>query len=283
MFNPVPGRDDMIAVIRGAVPDQNLALVKTVGGFPGNAEKGLATNPGQLTLIETQTGQVSGILAAARITTERTAMVSAIGAQQLASPEATVLACIGTRGVALQSVHYIARSMPLSEIRLHGRNRAVADAAAIDLALTYDIPVKASPDWESCLNGADIMIDGTALPGDKPFFPLHVIKPGALIIAYGAYSAMPAELMSRIDRLVMDRWVADGRGALGPLVQSGVVSEGRIDALIGDVIKGDTPARGTKEDAVFFNHRGVAACDIFLAQAYLNAAAEQGLGTAVSF
>ncbi len=283
VFNPTPGRDDLIAVIRGALPDQHLALVKTVGGFPDNADKGLPSNPGQLTLIETETGQVSGLVSAARITTERTAMVSAIGAQRLARPGAKVLACIGTRGVALQSIHYIARAMQLSEIRLHGRNSAVADGTAIDLARLYDIPVKACSNWESCLDGADIMIDGTALAGNTPLFPLDVIKQGALVIAYGAYSAMPSNLMSRIDRLVVDRWVEDGRGALGPHMQSGEVVAAQVDALIGDVVQSSASARDTDTDTVFFNHRGVAACDICLANAYLSAAQHRRLGTTVSF
>ncbi|MEM7506715.1 MAG: hypothetical protein AAF415_08205 [Pseudomonadota bacterium] len=281
VFNPVPGRDDLIAVIRGALPEAGLALVKTVGGFPGNAAKGLATNPGCLTLIETETGQVTGILPAATITTQRTAMVTAIGAQHLARDWARILGCIGTRGVAAQAVRYIARAMPLEEIRLHGRDAEQTAAAATAMAAELDQKVIPAPDWETCLAGADIMIDGAALPHDQVLFPPDAVKEGALIIAYGAYSTLHPDFMDQVDRLVMDRWVADERGALGPLATNSSVTEARIDAFIGDVIAGHTRPRRAETDRILFCHRGVAACDLALAGAYIRAASQRGLGTQV--
>lgn len=283
VFNPVPGRDDLIAVIRGALPDQKLALVKTVGGFPDNTQKGLATNPGCLTLIETETGQVTGLLPAARITTERTAMVTAIGAVRLARPGARVIGCIGTSGIAVQAVRYIARSMPLDEVRLHGRDATRTAQAANALAKEIGLPVIPAPDWESCLTGADILIDGAALPKDRALFPKDALSPGALLIMFGAYSSLPSDMMDHVDRLIMDRWVDDGRGALGPLMTSGAIVENTVDALIGDVIAGSAVGRRSESERVLFCHRGVAACDLTLAQAYVNAAKTGGLGTQVTF
>lgn len=283
VFNPVPGRDDLIAVIRGSLPDAGVALVKTVGGFSGNAAKGLATNPGCLTLIETETGQITGLLPAARITTERTAMVTAIGAARLARPGATVLGCIGTAGIGVQSLRYITRAIPLDEIRLHGRDAAITERAAAALAEELGVPVRATETWRACFEGADIMIDGTALPGDKALFPVEVMDPGALLICYGAYSSLPLSLTDRADRVVMDRWVPDGRGALGPHTTSGEMTEARLNAFIGDVISGAAPGRTNAEDRILFVHRGVAACDLALAQSYLSQAKAQGLGTSIAF
>ena len=283
VFNPVPGRDDLIAVIRGALPDQNLALVKTVGGFPGNAEKGLATNPGALTLIETETGQITGLLPAARITTERTAMVTAIGAIRLARPGASVLGCIGTAGIGVQAVRYTAQAMTLTEIRLHGRDPAQTEKAASALEAETGVRVSAAPDWGSCLSGADILIDGTALPRDTALLPPDALKPGAVLIVFGAYSSLPPQIMDHVDALVMDRWVADGRGALGPHMTAGVVQEGSLAAMIGDVITGSAKPRRTETDRILFCHRGVAACDLTLANAYLDAAKQASVGTSVAF
>ena len=99
-FHPKPDQNDMITVVRGALPVQDLALVKTVGGFPENASHGLATNPGCLMLIETQTGQITGLLPAATLTTQRTAMVTAIGACLLSHDGPKIVGCIGTEAVS---------------------------------------------------------------------------------------------------------------------------------------------------------------------------------------
>ncbi|MEM8786844.1 MAG: hypothetical protein AAGE76_01130 [Pseudomonadota bacterium] len=283
VFNPVPGRDDLIAVIKGSLPDAGLALVKTVGGFPGNADKGLATNPGCLTLIETETGQVSGLMPAARITTDRTAMVTAIGALRLARTGASVLGCIGTRGISVHAVRYISQSLPLSEVRLHGRDPDICAEAAGRLSTELGIAVRPTPDWATCFDGADILIDGAALPSDAALFPAEAIRPGAVMIAFGAYSAFPTDIMDHLDGFFMDRWVDDGRGALGPQTGAGTVSEDRVDAFIGDVIAGRHPGRGSDTDRLLFVHRGVAACDLALAQRYLEAAQTRGLGTQIPF
>lgn len=283
VFNPVPGRDDMIAVIKGALPDAGLALVKTVGGFQGNAAKGLATNPGCLTLIETETGQVTGLMPAARITTDRTAMVTAIGALRLARPGASVLGCIGTRGISVQAARYIAQSLPITEVRLHGRDPGICAEAAEHLSADLGVAVRPTPDWTTCLDGADILIDGAALPSDRVLFPPEVIRPGAVVIAFGAYSAFPTDIMDHLDGLIMDRWVDTGGGALGPQTNAGTVREDHVEMFIGDVIAGRHPGRTNDTDRLLFVHRGVAACDIALAQSYLEAAKARGLGTLIPF
>lgn len=283
LFGPVPGRDDLIAVVRGALPARRLAMVKSVGGFAGNAARNLPTNPGSLTLIETQTGSVTALIPAAPITTQRTAMVGTVGAALLARPGAGVVGCIGTAGIAVQTVRYIARQMPLTEIRLHGRDPDRTAAAAAALADELATPVIAARDRMACLGGADILIDGAALARDEPLFPAEAFGPGALVIVFGAYSALPPGFLRPSDVLVMDRWVDDGRGALGPLARAGTVSEARVDALIGDVIAGRRSPRRTPRDRIVFCHRGVAACDLTLAAAYLEAAARRGLGATVAF
>ncbi|MEM7547932.1 MAG: hypothetical protein AAF367_20595 [Pseudomonadota bacterium] len=283
IFKPTPGRDDLIAVIKGALRDEKLALVKTVGGFPGNDAMGLATNPGCLILMETETGQIVSLLPAAAITTQRTAMVTAIGAFHLARPDARVLASIGTRGVAAQAVRYIAGAFPLDEIRIHGRDAEAAARAAEALSRDLGVPVRTTSDWSSCLEGADIMIDGSALPGDAPLFPMEAVRPGTLVIAFGAYSAFPSDAADSFDRLVMDRWSADGRGALGPQTKAGRVTEDGLDALIGDVVSGRGRARTSGADRVLFVHRGVAACDLTLAQTYLAEAGARGIGAEIPF
>lgn len=282
-FRPVPGRDDMVSVVRGALPGSMLAMVKTVGGFAGNAARNLPTNPGCLMLIETETGQTRATLPAGPITTRRTAMVSAIGAARLARRGASVVGCIGTAGIAVEAVRLMARTMALTEVRLHGRDPARTRAAAAALADEIGVPVVAADDWLSCLAGADVMIDGAALSADAPLLPVEAIGSGALLIVFGAYSSLPARLFDHVDTLVMDRWSDDGAGALGPHIRSGAVTAESVDALIGDIIAGRAEGRASPAERIVFCHRGVAACDLALASAYLEAAERLGVGTKVPF
>ena len=241
------------------------------------------TNPGCLTLIETQTGQVTGLMPAAWITTHRTAMVSAIGAVALSRSDAQVVGCIGTAGIGVQAVRYIARNIALTEVRLHGRDPERTQIAAETLSAELGLRVVPVPDWTTCIDGADIVIDGTALPHDTALLPPEAVKPGAVVVVYGAYSSLQSSMMDHIESLVMDRWVADGRGGLGPLTSSGRLDEADVSAMIGDVLGGRANPRKTQEDRILFCHRGVAACDLTIANALLDAAKAHNIGTTINF
>jgi len=121
----------------------------------------------------------------------------------------------------VQAARCIARATRLREVRLHGRDRIVTDRAARALSEELGQSVVATPDWQSCLQEADIMIDSTDLPGDREMFPASAMRAGDVLIHFGAYSSLAADLHDHFDRPVMDRWVDDERGAPGPLTRAG--------------------------------------------------------------
>lgn len=280
-FNPNPERSDMITVVRGALPSQQLALVKTVGGFPQNASKGLATNPGSLMVVETQTGQVVGLLPAASLTTTRTAMVSAIGAKHLGNPGPLIVGCIGTSGIAVQSVRFVRQMMEIDEVRLHGRSQVRTERASAQLSEELGVRVRPAVDWSDCFDGADILIDGAAHAGDSAEFPVSEIKAGSLTIGYSAYSSFPLGSLATFDELYFDRWTNDGLGAVGPHMRSGEISADDVTGLVGNFV--DQPASlETRKARRLFVHRGIAACDLLLADLYLTEAKARGVGLQVN-
>lgn len=280
-FSPNPERSDMITVVRGALPLQDLALVKTVGGFPQNASQGLATNPGCLMVIETQTGRVVGLLPAASLTTTRTAMVSAIGAKNLGNPGPLVVGCIGTSGIAVQSVRFIRQMIEIDEVRLHGRSQARTKRASAQLSEELGVRVRPAVDWSDCFDGADILIDGAARPGDTQAFPVSVVKSDSLTIGYSAYSSFPLGSLEVFDELYFDRWTNDGQGAVGPHMRKGEISAGDVTGLVGNLV--DQPASlETRKARRLFVHRGIAACDLLLADLYLTEAKARGVGLQVN-
>lgn len=276
-FRPGPA-GALVSAIGGALPGEGLAAVKVVGTYPENAGLGLPPNPGLLVLLDSATGVPRALLDAARLTTLRTAAVTALGIRALARPGARVLGCIGSSGIAVEALRLAVPDLALDEIRLHGRNPVACATAAAALSEELGTAVLPAPDWRACLEGADVMIEGASLPEDRVLFPTDVIAPGATLVAYGAHSAFAPDLPAWIDRLVMDRWASDPAGALGPHVAAGTISSVSVDAFIGDVLAGRAEGRCAAEERIMFWHRGVAACDIALAGLLLEAAGQAGCG-----
>ena len=280
-FKPNLDRSDMITVVRGSLPLLDLALVKTVGGFPQNASKGLATNPGSLMVIETQTGQVVGLLPAATLTTQRTAMVSAIGAKHLGSNGPSVIGCIGTGGISVQAVRFISQMMEVREIRLHGRSKAHTEQVAVELSEELSVNVQPAIDWVDCFKDADILIDGAARSDDTEEFPVSAIRSGSLTIGYSAYSSFPLGSLKIFDELYFDRWTNDGLGAVGPHMRAAEIDAKDVTDLVGHVV-GQLAYSGSNTARRLFVHRGLAACDLLLAQLYLAEAKAKGIGVQIN-
>ncbi len=282
-YLPDPARSGLHSAIRGALPGDNLAVLKAVGTYPDNAARGLTTNPGILILFASDTGLPIALLDASWLTTLRTAAVTASGIRALARPDARVLACIGTRGIAVEAVRLVAGMLALQEVRIHGRDPQTCRASAASLSSDLGVAVRATASWHECLDGADIMIEGASLDRHRTLFPLETIVEGTTLAAFGAFSSFPDGLPARIDRLIMDRWVDGDSGALGPHVARGQISEGSVDGYIGDVLAGQIAGRRDAGERILFWHRGVAACDILLAEAMIDAARKNGLGQTVPF
>ena len=271
-FRPLPDRDSTLSFIRGADIGQQLAMIKTVGTYPSNPAIGLPSNPGMAMLCDARTGQVIALIDAAPLTTLRTAAVAAIGAELAARPDSRILGCIGTRGIALQAATMIAELFALTEIRLHARDLTRAEKAATHLRGVSSAAVTVCGDWDSCLTGADILIDGASLPSDQDLFPLNSLAPGVTLLAYGGYASAHAQAANRFDRVVMDRWADGTSGAFGPSVAAGLLSRSDVSAYLGDVLAGRSTARTAPEQCILVWQRGLAACDITLAQVMITRA-----------
>ena len=193
-------------VLRGFVGPMNLAGVKVVGDFVDNYKRGLPSEMALLNLFDPATGIPVAILDATAITEMRTGAVTALGARHLARKDAKVLANVGARGTSYWNVRLIAETFELDEIRVHSRRPESRDAFAQRLRRDLDMKVIVTDDWESCVRGADIVVEASRLPEPKPLLKTDWIKPGALVIPYGTMSAVELSLTSIMDKIVVDDW-----------------------------------------------------------------------------
>ena len=272
-------------VLRGVVPES--AGVKVVGDFVDNHELGLPSEMALLILMDPLTGVPQAIVDATAITEMRTGAVTALGASVLAGAGARVLGHIGARGTAYWNVRLLCTVLPsLEEIRVHSRRVESREAFAARLRADLGRPIEVVSDWESCVRGADVIVEASRLPAPEPLLRTDWIKPGALVIPYGTMSAVELSLTDRADKVVVDDWGQAGAGPLGALrahVDSGRLTAETLHAELGQIIAGLRPGRESASETIVFWHRGLSTTDIALGRALLRAAEERGFGTRLPY
>lgn len=274
-------------VLRGVVKPLGLAGVKVVGDFVGNFEQGLPSEMAVLNLFDPQTGMPKAILDATAITDMRTGAITALGAKHLARRDAKVLGHIGARGTAYWNVRLLDRLFNFDEIRVHSRRPESRDAFAARLSADLGKQVIVTTDWESCVRGADIVVEASRLPEPAPMLKTAWIKRGALVIPYGTMSAVELSLTDIMDKIVVDDWGQCRKGlpfgALRQHVDSDRLTEETLHAELGQIVAGLKPGRQSDTETNLFWHRGLSLSDIALGHALLTKAAKLGIGQELRF
>jgi alanine dehydrogenase len=269
-------------VLRGYVgAPVERAGVKIVGDFVDNWERGLPSEMAILYLADPRTGLPQAILDAAGITDMRTGAVTAIGARHLARRESKVLAHVGARGTAYWNVRLLAHLFDFEEIRVHSRRKESREAFAARLERDLGRPIVVTEDWESCVRGADIVVEASRLTKPTPMLKTSWIKKGALVVPYGTVSALELEIVDIMDKFVMDDWGQARAGRFGAFrahVDSGRISEKNLHAELGEIVAGRKPGRERDDETIVFWHRGMSLSDIALGHAMLEKARRLGIG-----
>jgi len=279
----VPGADihGHFNVLRGYVAPLALAGVKVVGDYVDNYQHGLPSEMGLLNLFDPTTGQPVAIVDAAGLTDMRTGAVTALGAKYLARKDSRVLAHIGARGTAYWNVRLLDHLFGFDEIRVHSRRPESRNRFAERLARDLRKPVIATDDWESCVNGADIVVEASRLVQPQPLLKTAWIKRGAFVVPYGTMSAVELSLTDIMDKMVVDDWGQCKAGPFGSLrahVEAGRLSERTLHAELGEIVAGSKRGRERDDETILLWHRGLSLSDIALGHAMLQKARAKGIG-----
>lgn len=274
-------------VLRGVVKPLGVAGVKVVGDFVDNYRRGLPSEMAVLNLFDPETGMPKAFIDATGITEMRTGAVTALGAKHLARRGSKILGHIGARGTAYWNVRLLDRLFDFDEIRVHSRRTDSRTAFAERLSRDLGKPVVATEDWESCVRGADIVVEASRLPEPAPLLKTGWIAKGALVVPYGTMSAVELSLTGIMDKMVVDDWDQCRKGlpfgALRQHVDSGLLSEDNLHAELGQIVAGLRPGRERDDETILFWHRGLSITDIALGQALLDKAARLGIGQTLRF
>jgi len=273
-------------VLRGYIAAGNTAGVKIVGDYHENYKHGLPSEFGLLNLFDGRTGQPRAVIDATGITEMRTGAVTAIGASYLAGSNPRVLGHIGARGTAYWNVRLLDHLFDFEEIRIHSRRPESRAAFAARLEADLGKPVVVTKDWQSCLQGADILVEASRLTQPEPLFKTGWIKPGALVIPYGTMSTVEDDITDIMDKIVVDDW---GQCLIGPFgclrrqVDSGRITRESIHGELGEICAGRIPARENDAETCLFWHRGLPTSDIALGIALLEKADKLGIGQTLPY
>jgi thiomorpholine-carboxylate dehydrogenase len=236
--------------------------VKIVSFYPANAERGLPTHMATIFLMDPETGTPLAILDGRLITEMRTAAVSAAATKLLASPQARVLAILGSGVQAHSHVEALRLVRDFTEVRVWGRTPAHAQRFADEIGgRQAHSPAEAVKD-------ADVVV--TATSAREPILQGAWLKPGAHVNAVGA----PRPDWRELDDEVMQHVLfVDSRQ--GALKESGdvILSGAQIYAEIGEALAGQVLPR--TEETTVFKSLGMAVEDITTAALVYRLASSQ--------
>lgn len=285
-IRPRAGVEGHFNVLRGWIGGEvDSAGTKVVGDFVDNYKDGRPSEYGLLTLFDPRMGAPKAIVDATGITEMRTGAVTALGAKYLAPSKPKVLGHIGARGTAYWNVRLLCHLFDFEEVRIHSRRPESREAFAAQLEADLGRKIIVTEDWQSCLEGADIMVEASRLNAPEPLFKTDWIKPGALVIPYGTMSAVELNLTDHMTKIVMDDW-GQAHGIFGALrahVDQGKLTEDTLYAELGEIAAGRKRGRERDDETILFWHRGLSLSDIALGHMMLEKAKSMGIGQRLRF
>jgi ornithine cyclodeaminase len=274
-------------VLRAYVGPLGTAGVKVVGDFVDNYRRGLPSELGLVTLYDPETGAPRAILDATPITDRRTGALTAVGAKHLARRDARVLAHIGARGTAFSNVTMLASLFEFDEIRVTSRRPESREAFGAELERALGRPVEVVDTPREAVEGADVVVEATRLVEPEPVLRTAWIGEGALVVPYGTVSAVELDLLSVMDKVVVDDWnqckPGNRLGALRPHVDAGLLTEQTLHGELADVVVGRRPGRERADERILFWHRGLGTCDVAVAALLYERAVEADVGTVLRY
>ena len=222
--------------------------IKIVTFYASNAERGIPTHMATIFLVDPETGAPLAVMDGTLITEMRTAAVSAAATKLLASPDAKVLAILGSGVQARSHMEALRLVKNFAEVRVWSRTPEHAERFA------KEIGAKAMPP-EDAVRDADVVV--TTTNSKTAVLKGSWLKPGCHVNAVGACRPDWREL----DDDAMGNVVyVDSREAA--MKESGdlILSGAKIYAELGEALTGKVPSRAN--ETTIFKSLGMAVEDI---------------------
>lgn len=255
--------------------------VKVINANPANPARGLPRASGLTLLFDPQTARPICIMEGARISCLRTAAVTAIAAELLATSRVERLALIGAGALARCHLQLLSRRLPeLREVRVYDLDPERAAALEVD---AHSVVICDSA--EQAIRGAELIVPLTTTT--TGYIRYEWLEPGALLVNVSLDDPFP-EVVLRADKLFVDDWglvAADHRRLLGRMLRAGSIcgpdgDGGRaVDGELGELLIETRPGRTQPDEIILVNPFGLAIEDLAIARKVYEHATSVGLGT----
>jgi ornithine cyclodeaminase/alanine dehydrogenase-like protein (mu-crystallin family) len=234
--------------LMSALTPDGLGL-KAVTFYPSNARRGIPTHMATIFLVDPQTGMPLAIMDGRLITEMRTAAVSAAATKLLASPDAKVLAVLGSGVQARSHVEALRLVRQFEEIRVWSPTLEHAKQFAQEIGAT-------AMSTEEAVRDADVIV--TVTSSTTPVLKGDWLKPSCHVNAVGACRPDWREL----DDQAMQKNLVFVDSREGALRESGdvILSGAKIHAELGEALSGKVSSHA--DETTIFKSLGMAVEDV---------------------
>ncbi|MCO5092146.1 ornithine cyclodeaminase family protein [Bosea sp. (in: a-proteobacteria)] len=269
-----PDVGGVILVMPGLIRDRVFGL-KIIANRRREGAEGLATTS-MILLFEADSLAPLGLVSSDYFTDFRTAAGLAAATDELARPDARVLAVYGSGKLSEPSVRLIARVRSLERVILVGRTPS--RVAALAERLRRDplpgnprIDIDIGPD--DAAEKADIVTAVTSAVA--PVFDGRRIRPGTHINAGGAFQPTTREVDDHVAGRAccyVDSMASclERAGDIRIPLDSGVLDRRRLRGEIGACLAGRIPGRQSRDEITMFKSLGTAVQDLILCEDLLH-------------
>lgn len=228
-----------------------------------NAAQGLPTVQGSYLLIDSETGAAVTIMDGTELTRRRTAAASALAADYLARPDASVLTLAGAGALALHFARAHAAMRPIKTIHVCNRTASKAEATAAELRA--DGFAAHVSELAKAVSQSDIVCGITS--STEPLIRGVWIKPGTHIDLAGAFK--PAMRETDGDAVARASVFVDtyegAKAEAGDLIQAEAEGKFSFSSIKGDLAqlcRGKVAGRRNGQEVTLFKSCGTALEDL---------------------
>lgn len=270
------GGDNFIHAMPAYIPALKSAGIKWVGGFPGNAQKGLPYITGLLILNDPETGIPLAVMDCQWITGMRTGAATAVAAKQLAKPDSATLGMLGCGVQGLTNTEALNVLFPIEEVMAYDVHSPAVEKFRQTIKEKLGVRVTAVSTPQEAVTGCDLVV--TAGPILKQ--PHQTIKAGWL--DQGAFASL-VDFDSYWEPAAMkevDKFCTDDLKQFEYYQSVGYFQDAPpIHADLGELVAGFKVGRETAVERTIACNLGLALDDMAVAPTLYHRAVEMGIGT----
>ena len=255
----------LLSMMPGYNSQKNIMGIKTVSVYPENADIGLESHQGTVTLFDSTNGIPLAIMDASQITSIRTAAVSAVATKALANKNSKVLAIIGSGVQAASHIEAMNTILDLDEIRVWSRNKKNVEIFIKNQRKKYSIPFIHAHSISDALENADVVCTTTS--SNEPLIFSNHLTRGMHINAVGSSVKNAREFdgnAMKVSKLYVDK-IESTLNESGDFLlakKEGIIDDKHILGTIGEVLLNNKNGRESKSDITLFKSLGLAIEDI---------------------